>query len=122
MRKESHSKIRNLKHKSYEMQNYLKSNAEKITQDEAKEIFKLRSKVTDVKGNFKGKYENIKCQLCEEDEDQKHIIICKELNKSENEEKIPDFEEIYKGNINNQVKIIRKFLENMKKRRKLENG
>ena len=122
MRKESHSKIRNLKHKSYEMQNYLKSNAEKITQDEAKEIFKLRSKVTDVKGNFKGKYENIKCQLCEEDEDQKHIIICKELNKSENEEKIPDFEEIYKGNINNQVKIVRKFLENMKKRRKLENG
>ena len=51
-----------------------------------------------------------------------HIIICKELNKSENEEKIPDFEEIYKGNINNQVKIVRKFLENMKKRRKLENG
>ena len=67
LKKESHSKVRNLKHKSYEMQNYLKSNEEKITKDEAKEIFKLGSKVTDVKGNFKGKYENIECQLCEEE-------------------------------------------------------
>ena len=103
------------------MQKYLKSNPVKITQEEAKEIFKLRSKVTEVKENFKGKYENIECELCKEEENQEHIMTCKELNKNEKIEKIPDFEEIYKGNITNQLKIVRKFLENMKKRKKLLN-
>ena len=108
MKKESHSKVKNLEHKSYEMQKYLKSNPVKITQEEAKEIFKLRSKVTEVKENFKGKYENIECELCKEEENQEHIMTCKELNKNEKIEKIPDFEEIYKGNITNQLKIVRK--------------
>ena len=66
----------NLKHKTLQMQKYLKPN--KIaTIEESQEIFKMRSKVTDVKGNFKGKYDSIECNFCNEDKLQNHIMECK---------------------------------------------
>ena len=46
-------------------------------------------------------------------------MTCIELNKYENKETIPEFEEIYKENIKNQVKIARKFKENMRIRKTL---
>ena len=101
------------------MQKYLKPNGEKITQEEAKLIFKLRSKVTEVKQNFRGKYENVECELCHEEETQAHIMTCVELNKHENKEAIPEFEEIYKQNVKNQIKIARKFKENFRVRKNL---
>ena len=42
MKKTNHSKVINVTHIKYEMQNYLKANQFKITQEEAQEIFKLR--------------------------------------------------------------------------------
>ena len=44
-----HSKVMNLQHKKLEMQNYLKPSGLRIKQEEAQEIFKMRSKVSDVK-------------------------------------------------------------------------
>ena len=77
-KKENHSKVRNIMHTAFEMQNYLKSNTIKTTQEERQEIFRLRCKVTDVKSNFKGKYDNLECNICEKEEEQtqKHIIEC----------------------------------------------
>ena len=49
MKKANHSKVKNITHTKYEMQKYLKANQLKITQEEAREIFKLRCRVTDVK-------------------------------------------------------------------------
>ena len=46
------------------MQNYLKPNRVMITQNEIQTMFKLRSRVTDVKQNFKAKYENLECRNC----------------------------------------------------------
>ena len=120
MKKENHSKVKNVKHKIFEMQTYLKANALKITQVEAGEIFKLRCRVTNVKANFKGKFENIECELCNENEqeDQKHIMHCKKLNKFENEKKF-EYDEILKSNVSNQIQIARKFIENLKIRNQL---
>ena len=95
MKKESHS----IEYKRYEMQNYSKPNSEKMTQDEAKEIFRLRSKVTEVKANFRGKHGNMECEQCNEEETKEHILTCKNFNKHENVEKTPEFEEIYKWNV-----------------------
>ena len=45
-------------------------------------IFRMRGRVTELKTNFKGKYESFECDACKiEDETQKHIIECKEINK-----------------------------------------
>ena len=120
MKKESHSKVRNVKHEKIEMQAYLKANESKITQLEAREIFKLRCRVTDVKANFKGKFDNIECELCNEheEENQKHIMHCKTLNKTENKI-ILKFDEILKSNVKNQLQIVRRFIENMKIRKQI---
>ena len=58
--------------------------------------------------NF-GKKEN--CLMCNKNEDMSHIYSCKFWNKRENE--LP-FEKIYNGNLNEQVKVFRKFEHNMK--------
>ena len=119
--KENHSKVRSIKHKNLEMQNYLKCSEIKIMQDEAQEIFKIRCRVTEVKNNFKGRYENVECDFCDEQEDQKHILECKALNENNNEkyEKIPEYEEILKNNAKDQIKITRKFIENLEIRKQM---
>ena len=102
------------------MQKYLKPCNIKITKEEAQEIFKLRSRMSDVKSNYKGKYESLKCEMCDENEDetQKHILICKSLNISN--EEIPNYEDIFDGNAKKKIAITRKFIQNIKLREKLK--
>ena len=57
--KESHSKVQKLKYKQLEMQKYLKPSNLKTKKEDAITIFKLRSRVEDVKINFRGKYEEL---------------------------------------------------------------
>ena len=63
--------------------------------------------MTNVKTNFKGKFENLECRACEkEDETQKHILECQILNK---ELEILDYEKVFKGTGSEKMKIARRF-------------
>ena len=119
--KENHSKVCNIKHNSFEMQKYLKPGTMKITKEEAQEIFRLRTRTSDVKANFKGKYENLECYACKNDEEtQKHVIEkCKILNEN-NEGKIPEYEEIFTGNVKMKQLIVKRFQENIKLRESMK--
>ena len=121
--KENHSKVKHIKHEKFEMQNYFKSYELKMTQDEMQEIFKLRCRVTEVKANFKNKYENVECDQCKEEESQKHVIMCEELNKygGKIDEYEIKYEEIFQQNVKKQLNITKKFRENMKIRKQLAN-
>ena len=121
-KKESHSKVMNIIHERLEIQGYLKPNKLKMKMEEAQEIFRMRSRVADVKTNFKAKYESFECDVCKkEEETQKHVIECTEINKGKQEnETLPDYEELFKRNVKNQVLIARHFLENMKMRNKVK--
>ena len=80
----------------------------------------MRSRVTNVKLNFRGKFENFECRACnKEEESQKHIMECKIINKNKNIENIPNYEKIFETNVREQVKIAKKFIENMKIRKTL---
>ena len=120
---EKHSNVKQIEYNSFELQKYLKSCEIKITKEEAQEIFKLRTRTSDVKANYKGKYENLECFACENDEEtQKYIIIkCKILNEN-CEQSIPEYEEIYTGNVKTKMIIVKRFLENMKLKEKWKNG
>ena len=121
--KENHTKVMHIEHKNLEIQKYLKSCNIKITPEEAQEIFKLRSRVSDVKMNFKGKYDSLECEACQENEEesQQHIINCKILNENnENIGNVPEYEEIYNGNTKMKLKIAKLFLENIKNRENLK--
>ena len=70
--------------------------------------------------NFKGKYENNDCENCNEEENQKYVLSCKILNKLEKDD-IPEYDELLKNNVTNQLKIAKKLMKNMKIRKKLNN-
>ena len=81
-----------------------------MSRGEAQLIFKLRSQVTNVKTNLKGKYDMLECRACKsEPETQKHIVECKTLSKEE--EKI-EYEKIYDGTVMEKLMIARKFQKN----------
>ena len=76
-KKEKHSKTNDLSYDKLEVQNYLKTD-NNLTNDEKYFLFKLRTRMANVKANFKNSFIDLKCKLgCINSEDnQKHIIEC----------------------------------------------
>ena len=120
--KQKHSKVQNLSHEKLKMQNYLKANKHKISKYESETIFKMRTRVTRVKMNYRGEFENLQCTICDEEyESQQHIIECLEIRKmKETENKIIEYEKLFGENVEKQLEIAKCFLENMNIKSKLE--
>ena len=73
--------------------------------------------MTNIPNNFqKTNSENV-C-FCRKREDMKHIYECDIYNE---EEAMLNYEEIYNGDMNDQIEIFRKFEENYRKREELKN-
>ena len=63
--------LKNTKWKVGERPKYMKE----LTRQEASIIFKARTRMLDVKNNFRGKYKDAKCRKCPENiETQKHVL------------------------------------------------
>ena len=123
--KQKHSKVKMLKHMVLKMQKYLMPNNYNMKKEDGQQIFKLRSRVTDVKMNMKGLYDMFECEACgKEDESQKHVLECDEilkLNKEYNKMEIPEYEKLLSGNVQDQLKISKIFNSNMKIMETLKN-
>ena len=121
--KENHSKVQHISHKKIKMQNYLKANNHKMSQEETKTIFHLRTRVTNVKMNYRGKHENLNCSVCQNElESQKHILqeckILKSMEKS-NDYSV-EYEKLFGENVKKQIEIAKRFNENMNSKLKME--
>ena len=78
-KKESHSKTNDLNYEKLKIQSYLKTDSS-ITNDEKQLLFKLRTRMTELKSNFKNKYFDEVCSLCKNnDENQSHLMECEIL-------------------------------------------
>ena len=109
--KEIHSKVQNIKYEEMKMQRYLQPNKIIKNKEDAQFIFKLRCQMTNLKANMKGKYETYVCRACKsEDENQKHVYQCKEIDVSLNEQE--EYETLLEGTLKQKLKIS----EIMKKR------
>ena len=120
--KMSHSKVENAEHSDIIMQKYLQPNNTKMNKEDAQLIFKLRCRMTEAKVNLKGKYDNLECGACGiEEENQEHIIKCKELNKNND---ILEFEysKLFNGTVLEKLKISKMFKENFKVLEKMRKG
>ena len=63
--KEKHSKMKHLEYEELKIKKYLKENVNK-----ADELFRFRTRMVELRGNFKSKYnENILCELCQKYEE-----------------------------------------------------
>ena len=75
--RQNQSKIKHISYKSLTLQKYLTSS--KFTNTEKALLFKNRTRMVDVRENFKNKYPNnyFKCELkCGESENQQHLLDC----------------------------------------------
>ena len=72
--------------------------------------------------NFRGKYENFACSVCNEElESQKHIIEeCEKLRRMTINKNV-EYEKLFGENVRQQLEITKCFIENMKLKSKFEN-
>ena len=105
--KQSHSKVRDLKHEVLKMKQYLMPNNLRMNKEDGQMIFKLRCRVT--KMNMKGMYDEHDCRACGKiNENQEHIIQCEEIlqiNKEYENIEIPEYEKIQNGDVSEQLLI-----------------
>ena len=103
-------------HNELEMQTYLSPNICEMTVDDAKYIFLLRSRMVDVKANYKGKYFDYLCTECgKEEETQQHVLECSKLiGKNEMLTYIPNYYDIFSEEVEEQLYVARILRENMR--------
>ena len=78
--KNSHSKTKLIKHEKLELQGYLQSGRNNLTIKEKQFIFAARTRMLDLKGNFKIGKTEILCRKCDSsDETQEHLMECPAL-------------------------------------------
>jgi len=94
--KESHSKAKNIKHDKIQLQPYLRSETKNLTINEKKFIFAARTRMLDVKGNFKTGMLDRKCRKCEAtDETQQHLLDCPALSDSSLVRGTPSYDDLF---------------------------
>ena len=109
---EEFSKGENLLYGNLDMRKYLKSNS--LSLNQKKIIFKFRTRMINVKDNFRNSYKNLNCRFnCfNEIENQEHLLVCSKLP---NQISKSEYRSIY-GNNPNISEIAKKLEQNLKKR------
>ena len=72
-----------------------------------------------MKINFRGKYENLECDICKkQEESQKHILECSEIMKEDGFKKV-EYEQIFEEDAKLQLEVVQTFIMNMKTKEKM---
>ena len=117
---DNQSKLSYNSYKKLRIQDYLIST--KFSNHEKELLIKLRTRMVDVKDNFKQKYEdNMSCDLCGEYENQQHLLECKTLIencKSLYDDSTIRYEDLF-STVNKQLSAVKLFTEVLQTRQKL---
>ena len=117
--KDTHSKVKDLLHEKHEIQKYLVD--PNIMSDDKHLIFKLRTRMVDVKKTFKSQYLDTKCNFCEEEETQVHLLECNTIIqncKELYEDMTIEYEDLFKT-LDKQLKLALLFKQALKTRDQL---
>ena len=99
---QKHSKSKNIQYSELKLQEYLRSHRSGTINEKAR-LFQIRSRMLQLKANFKTGQENIMCTLCEaEEESQTHLLSCKALSSYSviSSDSTPVYEDIYSEDAN----------------------
>ena len=99
------SKTSHIQHRKIGMTSYLQPN--QISIQEAKYLFTLRSRMLDIKCNYRGKSSDILCPSCkQEDDTQQHLLVCSSLNiDGVVAGSLPDYNDLFSENLSKQVQL-----------------
>ena len=99
--KSKHTKLNDISD-IYKLEPYLSS--KNLSTEEKQILFKFRTRMVDVKANFKMKYgQNLTCFFCPETETQSHLLFCKPITNGI-DMKTTEYDHIYQD-ISKQEKI-----------------
>ena len=120
--KGKHSKVMDISHTSLDMQPYLE--ASETTIQERKFLFSLRSRMVDVKTNYREKYKDTICPCCKAEEDnQEHLLSCSKLDVSGTlVDSTVNYDDLFQSNIQRQVNTMRVIRSRYKQRKKMKNS
>ena len=121
--KNSHSKVKHIQYKEFQMAKYLKPNT--LSSFEAKFAFHARCRMLRVKTNYKQSYKKLFCPVCKKEEiedSQPHLLECEALvNDNILTHQLPDYEHLFSDQLDEQISIVRILKQNFGKRRRLLN-
>ena len=122
--KKSHSKVLQLKYTKLETQNYIKKKI--FSTKEITTLFKLRTRMVQVKMNFKNFYDNTLCDLCYDEEDsQEHMLNCEKLIEHCDElynDYIVNYEDIYSSDPHVLLRVTKLFMKVIESKENLIEG
>ena len=103
-----------------EMQAYLEAHEHSI--QESRFLFALRSRMVDVRANYREKYFVTLCPCCNLEEDsQEHLLSCyKLMERGTIVEQTPTYEDLFCGNLGRQLNISRILKNKFQQRKKQE--
>ena len=119
--KEGHTKVLHNTHLSLEMQSYLEANEQTV--QEVQFLFAARSRMLDVRCNYRGKYFITLCPCCNTEEDnQEHLLYCHKLDDASTAvDVLPAYEDLFSSYLEKQIKISRILKAKYSKRNKMKN-
>ena len=120
--KSQHSKVKHIKFEQLNPQKYFFH--KDFTFNDIQLLFKLRTRMINVKKNFSSIYENLTCEFCEDNEieTQKHLLYCKKFLSMSSDQDLKNdvqYEDIF-SDPEKQLKITRCMQSILKVREKLQ--
>ena len=110
--KEKHSKL-DQRTNEYKLDIYLCSN--KISTEDKQNLFRMRTRMVDVRSNFKTQYgQNLACPFCAEEETQSHLLNCQQITVGIDVSQV-EYSDVFKD-VNKQEAISKIFTRILKQR------
>ena len=121
--KNEHSKVKHIKYTNLKLQNYFRS-PEHVNMDIPKFIFHARTRMLDVRENFKNKYiktiSHTKCPLgCADLDKQEHLLLCTKIEKNSliSAKYQPKYQDLFSQDSEKQIKIALILQERLSRRK-----
>ena len=97
--KENHSKVRKIKHSELKLQPFLASKHSEMTIKEKRFAVAARTRMLELKANFKVGAADTKCRRCEgEEETQEHLLHCPAMSDFSPVQGVPQYNDIFEEN------------------------
>ena len=117
--KSNHNKVKHIPHNEMKIQDYLSPN--ELTIDEAKCLFITRSRMLEVRTNYSGSFNDLRCPLCKLSEDtQQHLLECPTLHEQgEVVTKTIKYSDLFSPELNTKITVARIIKSKYEKRKKI---
>ena len=124
--KKKHSKVDFIEHTSLKIQPYFSADNSAKTISNIQDLFKIRSRMLELKTNYKGNYTEYNCDECKiigliNEDSQSHLLNCPVINAGKNEIQ-SEYSDIFVMDVNLQIDVSKEIIENMKIRQAFQRG